>query len=202
MAGLHPCVAQYLDRLPAGLDSYPECIAKASLLRDVVQSRPIDPDGDYVPEGLRALLRTPPPVSSWIPEVAFVTSRMIVYGRDFGGTDIAGYAEWIHAVNTALLRHSLYRVLFAFTAPERLLIGTAKRWSAFHRGTQLVIMEHTPDSALVRIDFPPHLFSPEMLHGFTAGLRAAVTVAGGRDVETELAAIAQTRGEYWIRWKS
>lgn len=201
MSGVHPCVAAYLGRLPAGLDSYPECTAKASLLRDLVDSRPIDPDADCVPDGLRALLRTPPPVSSWIPEVAFVTCRMIVYGRDFGGTDLAGYEAWIHAVNTALLGHALYRVLFAFTSPERLLVGTAKRWSAFHRGTVLSVVEHTPDTALVRIDFPPELYSPEMLHGLAAGLRAAIEVAGARGASTKLASSSPVRGEYWIRWR-
>jgi hypothetical protein len=200
MVRIHPCVQAYLARLPDGLASYPECTAKASLLRDLVKSRPLDPEGDEVPDALRSLLRVPPPVSSWIPEVQYVTCRMIVYGRDFGGTDLAGFEQWIHAFNTALLRLPMYRVLFAFTSPERLMVGTAKRWSAFHRGTTLTITEHTPDTARTRIEFPPHLYGPEMVQVFAAGLRAAIEVAGGRGVATQLVASEPSFAEYWIRW--
>jgi uncharacterized protein (TIGR02265 family) len=201
MAAPTASVAAYLEGLPHGLASYPECTAKASLLRDMLATRPLDPDSDSLLEDLRPLIRDPPPVSTWIPEVAFVASAMTVYDEHFGGHDVAGFEQWIVDFNAALFRKPLYRVLFALISPERLVVGATTRWSAFHRGTSLALVERGQRSGLVRVGFPPDLYGTVMLHGFAAGLRAAVVVAGGRDVRTELESIEATSAEYWIRWK-
>jgi hypothetical protein len=201
MAAPTATVAAYLARLPDGLASYSECTAKASLLRDMVETRPLDPDAPTLLEDLRPWIRDPPPVSSWMPEVAFVASALTIYDVHFGGHDLAGFEQWIVAFNTALFRKPLYRVLFALMAPERLVVGATKRWSAFHRGTSLALLERGVCSSLVRVEFPPHLYDRVMLHGLTAGLRAAVLVAGGREATTTLETADATSAEYWIRWR-
>lgn len=201
MPGVHPVVRGYVERLPDGLASYPECTAKAALLRDILDSRPLDATADDIPEALRMTIASPPPVSSWIPEVHFVASSLAIYGRYFGGDDLQGFDEWICARNSALFRKPLYRVLIALMSPERLLVGASKRWGAFHRGTTLTLLQHTPTSALVRLEFPPHLFGDELMRGFAAGMRAAAIVAGGRDVVSGLEAPGPTSAEYWIRWE-
>jgi hypothetical protein len=201
MAGLHPCARDYLARLPDGLDSHPHCVAKAALLRDVLGSRALDPDGDHLPDPLRSLVATPPPVSSWIPEVHFVAISLAIYGRHFADHDLQAFEEWVCARNMALFSKPLYRVLIALMSPERLLVGASKRWTAFHRGTTLTLLEHTPEYALVRLDFPPHLFERVLMHGFAASMRAAAQVAGGRNVRSGLDTATPTRAEYWVRWQ-
>lgn len=190
----------YVDRLPAGLASYPDCVAKAALLRDILASRPLDASADDIPDDLRAVIANPPPVSSWLPEVQFVASSLAIYGRYFGGDDLRGFEEWICTRNMALFRKPLYRVLIALMSPERLLVGASKRWTAFHRGTTLTLLEHTPMYALVRLEFPPHLYGSELMHGFAAGMRAAAIVAGGRNVASGLDEPTATSAVYWLRW--
>jgi hypothetical protein len=200
MPGVHPCVRDYLERLPEGLASYPDCLAKVALVRDLLESRPLDASADDVPDGLRPMLAAPPPVSSWIPEVHFVAVGLAIYARHFGANDLAGYEDWICTSNMALFRKPLYRVLIALLSPERLLIGTSKRWSAFHLGTTLSVVEHTEGSARLRIEFPAYLYGTEILRGMSAGLRAAVIVAGGRNVATGVEDATPTSAEYWLRW--
>lgn len=201
MPGVHPSVQAYLDRLPEGLASYPECRAKASLLRDMLASRPLDPTADDLPQGLRALVAAPPPVSSWISEVEFCTASLAIYARHFGGTDMAAYQQWIFTFNTLLFRKPLYRVLFALVSPQRLLVGTEKRWGTFHRGTSLSVVDRGPTSARVRVEYPPHLYGIELLHAFAAALRSAVVVAGARRAFAEVEACGPTHGDLWIRWE-
>ena len=201
MAGLHPCAREYVARLPDGLASYPHCVAKAALLRDILGSRPLDPDGDHLPDALRSLVVNPPPVSSWIPEVHFVAISLAIYGRHFGGDDLSAFEEWVCTRNAALFSKPLYRVLIALMSPERLLVGASKRWTAFHRGTTLTLLQHTPELALVRLDFPPELFERVLMHGFAASMRAAAQVAGGRNVRSGLDTATATRAEYWVRWE-
>ncbi len=201
MPGLQPCTQDYLARLPEGLDSYPHCVAKAALLRDILGSRPLDPEGDDVPDALRSLVASPPPVSSWIPEVHFVAVSLAIYGRHFGGDDVQGFEDWVCARNSTLFRKPLYRVLIALMSPERLLVGASKRWTAFHRGTTLTLLQHTPEHALVRLEFPAHLFDRVLMHGFAASMRAAAEVAGGHDVASGLDTATPTFAEYWVRWR-
>lgn len=200
MPGVHPCVRDYLERLPDGLASYPACLTKVALMRDLLESRPLEADADDVPDGLRPMLANPPPVSSWIPGVHFVAAALAIYARYFGANDLTGYADWICTRNMALFRKPLYRVLIALLSPERLLIGTSKRWNAFHLGTTLSLAEHTQGSARLRIEFPAYLYGAEILHGMSAGLRAAVIVAGGRNVAIGVEEATPTSAEYWLRW--
>jgi hypothetical protein len=200
--GIYPNVRAYIDRLPDGLASYPECMAKVALVRDLIESRPLDPSADHVPDELRRMLATPPPLSSWIPEAHFVAMSLTIFARDFGATDFGAFEDWICTRNMALFRKPLYRVLIALMSPERLLVGTSKRWTAFHLGTTLSVIDHGPGSARLKIAFPPHLYGHEMLRGMSAGLRAAVNVAGGRNVAIGIDDETPTSAEYWLRWET
>jgi hypothetical protein len=200
MPGVHPCVRDYLETLPDGLASYPECLAKVAIMRDLLESRPLDASADDVPDALRAMVASPPPVSSWMSEVHFVATSLVMYARYFGASDLAGFEDWICARNVALFRKPLYRVLIALMSPERLLVGTSKRWSAFHLGTTLAVLDHAAGSARLKFGFPPQLYGHIMLCGMSAGLRAAVIAAGGRNVATGVDEATATSAEFWLRW--
>lgn len=200
MSGIFPSVRAYIERLPDGLASYPECLAKVALVRDIIESRPLDPDADHVPDEIRPMIASPPPLSSWVPEVHFVAAALTIFARDFGASDYDAYETWICTSNMALFRKPLYRVLIALLSPERLLVGTSKRWSAFHKGTSLTVVERTRGSARIDVAFPPHLYNHDMLRGMSAGLRAAVNVAGGRDVAIGIDDETPTSAQYWVRW--
>jgi hypothetical protein len=68
MASAFPTLDEYLAQLPNGLDSFPSCTIKASVMRDALAAKPV-PDDPSLPEPIRAydwtrastraLLRTP-----------------------------------------------------------------------------------------------------------------------------------------------
>ena len=48
-----PTLANYLSALPQGLDSYPQHLAKASLLRSILDDLPVRPFAAELPSALR-----------------------------------------------------------------------------------------------------------------------------------------------------
>ncbi len=199
---VHSCVADYLERLPAGLASYPDCRAKGAMLRDLLHSRPLDADAPELHDELRSFVRTPPAVSSWMPETAYVALTMTIYGKYFGGSDIARFTQWICDLNVTMFRTPLYRILFVLMSPERLLFGIAKRWNTFHLGSSLTVLERGANAVLLELEYPPHLFSEAMAHAFAGSATAAVQVAGGRNAASHLESVTPTHARYWMRWSA
>lgn len=195
-------VEAYLAGLPAGLASHPRCMAKGSLLRDALRLRPIAPPQGSLPEPILALIEQPPAVNAWVHEVAFNAAVLAIYDEAFGGRDLDGFEDWVCDFNRDLFRRPVYRVLFALVSPSRLVALSASRWSAFHRGTSLLILERSEESARLRVEFPRGLFVRPMLRAISGGVRAAVTVAGATEVVSELETIAETSAEYSLRWNS
>ena len=62
-----PRLGAYLAQLPAGLDSHPECTAKASVVRKVYEFARDNPLVG-LPEPLQRLLDEPLPSSTWVPQ--------------------------------------------------------------------------------------------------------------------------------------
>lgn len=196
----YPSAQAYLDRLPEGLASFPDCKAKASLLHGILASRSAAGlDRSLAPEILQ-LLTAPPPVSSWVPEVHFNAAALAMYDHHFGGDNLQSFDAWVYQVNNDVFRKPLYRVLFLFVSPQRLLLSSARRWDHFHRGSTLTLVESSADTARLRLEFPPHLFSPEVIFGFGAAWRAAAETAGGHDVHSDLEHATDTVAEYVVRW--
>jgi hypothetical protein len=125
---------------------------------------------------------------------------LAIYDHGFGGTDLDGYEDWACRLNVDLFARPLYRILFAFIAPQRLVGMTTNRWSAFHRGSTLCVLSHGPRRAVVRLEFPPDLFSPEILRTLTGGLRAAVLTAGASEARARVEAVGTTSAECSIDW--
>ena len=191
----------YLDALPDGLASFPECQAKASLLRDMLASKPIAPSADRLPSELCDLIRSPPPVSSWIPEVAFNAASMVMYDEHFESKDTARFEAWVFDFNRALFSKTLYRILFLLVSPRRLLTNVPSRWGAFHRGTSLTLIEGGEHRGRLRLEFPSGVFAEPMLHAFGAAWRAAVDTAGGHAVHSKLDDRTDTSAEFTVRWR-
>jgi len=67
-------VADYLEKLPAGLDSYPTAEAKSSVVAGMLASKGfrerLSP-GD-VPPQVESMIRNPPRVVAWIPETHII----------------------------------------------------------------------------------------------------------------------------------
>jgi hypothetical protein len=193
-------VAAYLAKLPGGADAFPECSVKASLVRTVLNERPIGSDVP-LPASVRTLVDHPPPVSVWVPEVHFNVVMLAILESQFGGRSDQGYLAWVYDQNARVLSTALYRMLFFVVSPERLIVGMQKRWAAFRRGTEPRLVTHGPRDVELRVQSPPHLYGPLNVEGMSHALRAAVECAGAKDARVDGLIASPTEVVFRFRWR-
>jgi hypothetical protein len=199
-----PSLDNYLAQLPDGLRSYPDALAKATVImpfREGPVGAALRECGE-LPAPLRNLLEQPLAVSEWIPEVRLVGLIQTAYDVHFahaGGAEaLQGY---IRTTNRAVFKGPLYSILFAVVSPERLLTGAAQRWSAFHRGSKLEVAQRSAGRAVLVLTHPPNLFSNHSLHGHGTSFALAAEMAGGRDVHMSFERTGTDLTRYTIAWR-
>lgn len=195
-----PTVTRYLDALPRGVDSYPDCTVKASVVRNAIEAHPLGPEVPLVP-ALRALVDHPPPVSVWIPEVHLNAVSLAILDVHFSGTMLEAYRDAIYEQNCRLFGTALYRALFFVLSPERLFNGLQKRWGSFRRGTEARLVQRSQGAAEVRVDVPAHLTPEPSAQAMAQALRAGLDCAGAKRTRVEGAVLTPTEVAYRARWE-
>lgn len=176
-----PRTTAWLAGLPLGLDSYPECQVKGSLLRRLVKSQSLQPHIQLLPPELVPWFDTPPLVSAWVPEVHLFA--MLHALRDLVFDEPALHA-FVSSGIARMISSPLYKIMFLVVTPTRLLYGIGRRWDQFHRGTTMTASD-LGDVIDVHVEHPPHLYS-STIRGLTAAtFLTAVTAAGGRGYRVE-----------------
>ncbi|MGH1346178.1 MAG: hypothetical protein ACRBN8_31725 [Nannocystales bacterium] len=195
-----PHLEAYIDRLPQGLDSYPEAQAKASLLRSVANFRPIPRQTrEALPQALSALLDAPPPVTHWVSQVH--THALLLVLRDSVCTDREDFVRFCHLRQRELFQTAMYRVMFALATPGMLFGAIALRWSSLHRGTELSLGARTDNAVRLDLNHGPDLWDPEVSLATAAGFRVVLDLSGamGATVEVERPSNEQTL--FHAHWK-
>lgn len=194
-----PRVAHYLENLPAGWLSHPECECKASVYREALATlgKPLDTEGldpllaDYV--------SNPVPTSAWIPEVINAGIYLAICDRAFG--DEEKFLDWVHRVAVATFEKPMYRALFYIASPERLARSGATRWAAFHRGTDYEV--HVAESgtgARSEWSFPRNLLPRLVLQGSARAVQAAYRAAGAPKAVVKLVEVTSTSARTESIW--
>lgn len=198
-----PSVAEYLDLLPMGCDSYPECVAKASFLRQALKDKPTTVARGSLPAPIAGLLLSPPPVTAWIPEAHFNAAMFALRDIHFPGAQgREGFRAWTHELAASLYRTQLYRVLFLVMSPLRLLHGVEARWGAFHRGgVDLRCTEASGRRASFRLTYPDFLYWDLSIVGISTSLSAAIEAAGGHDVVVVTQGFSDGATDLAISWR-
>ncbi len=195
-AGRYPSVAGYLGRIPGGLAANPECVAKASLFRSIVDDKPLK-DVRGLPGAIVELIEHPPPPTDWVPEVHFRALMRAVYDTHFASRP--DFYRWAYDAQRRLFEGPLYRILFAMVSPERVAATAQARWGKFHRGFTL-------DARIERGMLHVVLGHPSFLadafdhHATLEGVRAALELAGASKVQTTVDDVTSTYGVFTIRW--
>ncbi len=200
MQGALPSVDSYLARLPLGVDSHPECQVKASLVHNAMGSLRIGPEFK-LPQAVRKLLDTPPPVSVWVPEVHFNIAMLAILDAHFGPRNLSGYQEWIYEQNRKLFRTPLYRAVFLVMSPERLLHGLEKRWESFRRGSMLRQVRLAEREVELRLTSPEHLYVPLLVQGMREAVRAGIDSAGALRSQVTGEIVSPTEIVYRLTWE-
>jgi hypothetical protein len=191
-------VDRYLAGLPAGLDSFPECMAKGSVLRSTLIQQPIDQLASRLPLPLRALVLDPPVDSEWLPEARFVAIYLAVADvRGFGDADVLA---WARERNRALFRNPAYRILMAVSSPATLLRGATMRWSNWHRGSTLEVEGVVDIGVRALLRFPPGLFDPLMLQVFGEAFVAGLELARAKNPASKVELIEPGVARYLVSW--
>lgn len=193
----YPRLAAYLDQLPAGLDSYPECEAKVSIHRTVqaFADRPLI----GIPPVLQAHLDESAPAEKWIPQchtlaliVAIVEARRLPPVEE---------AQWIREAASLLFSTPMYRLLIWAISPRLMVKGADIRWSAFFRGSSL---HATLDESEAEVELraPPGLFDPSLALIFVDVLRSALSYSehDSSSVQLELAGFSPGCIRYAVSW--
>lgn len=198
---MFPTVARYLEGLPHGIDSYPDAVVKGAVLRATLADAGFRIEPGSLPESLERCAFDPPAIGTWVPETfhsALVGAIFDARFRDAGG--IAAFEGWAFDRNRRLFKSPLYRVLFFVVRPERIFIGIKNRWSAFHRGSVLEVVEERPNHRTVRLTHPPRLFSDHALHTFSAAFMAAAEAAGLRALRARRVSEQPTTTDFAVDW--
>ncbi|MEM9191758.1 MAG: hypothetical protein AAGF12_21480 [Myxococcota bacterium] len=193
-----PGLARYLDTLPAGLDSYPECETKGVILRGAIDGHPLDEVAAGLPEELRSALDQPPPGGVWIPAVLSDCAFHAVCDRYYP-TESA-MIEWTYSRTKSVATNRLYRGLFRVAGPAAFL-ALAERLhnQMFQRGTILKVKLER-QLAEFRLGHPPRLHSRLNHLSNVPLLHAVIELAGGQSVRVDMKETGDQGALYIARW--
>jgi len=167
-------LADYLSRLPQGLDAYPDCTIRGSNVRPYIEESPV-PREDWaaLPDPVRRMFETPPANSQWVPEVHF--NAFLMTTGDLLGLDDERYVDRSLQVARRLYKSFVMKLVMTFMSRRGLVEAAGSRWAMIHRGSQLSARA-SPDLDLVdlTLTFPPNLWGELSLRGYCNALKAAI----------------------------
>lgn len=194
-----PELVRYLAALPSGIDSYPDCRAKASLYRSVADASPIrEADRDALPKPLLRLLTHPVPISSWIPEVHSHALMLAIYDRCF--SSVEEFTEFTYQRQRNLFGGRVYSIALHIVTPKMLVKTAAIRFGMFHRGTDFVVSELEATGAMVNVTCPPGVYDDISRIALCEGLRAALDLCMGGGASVKVVETTRSRTTIRVRW--
>lgn len=196
-AAVSPRLAAFLASLPAGLDSYPTCVQKGSVVRAFLAGTPAV---HGLPEPLHQLASRQPLATAWVPEVH--ASALYLAFADAHFPRERDFLAFCARRNAELLRGPMYRTLLAICSPSMMLQSLRMAWPLFHRGTTLAFVEKGPGRARLRLAFPPYVLPELIARGIqTAFSFAAGKVLLGHSWTSELVDYQRDSASYEVFWK-
>lgn len=197
-ADRHPGLAAYLAGLPSGIDSHPQCLAKSSLLRAVIDEVGGPRRIQGIPAELARHIAEPEPPNAWIPEVIYVAAHFALQGESGIGDD--EMLALTFRANKKLTESRMYRALAMVASPELLLRGAQVGWKVLHRGVSLRV--HASERhAEITVRHPVGLWT-ELAHRSAAlGFSAVITAARGRDPSVEVTESRKDGARFALRWR-
>jgi hypothetical protein len=194
-----PRLERYLARLPQGLASHPECVARASVYRVFCESRSLRGFAwNEVPARIAELLRTPVDPSAWVSEA--LTQATILAVADHLRFDDAETVAWFRECNAKVLNHPLYVALMTVSSPSLLVRYGARRWNALHRGVGFGVELHD-GSAEATLTFPPFLYNDVILRGQGEGISTALTMSRAKNVRYQILRETPRSCSYRFDWE-
>jgi len=193
-----PALAEYLERLPAGLLSYPEATSKGILLRSSMASHYVHRTWKDLPPAIVSAVRSPPAVTGWVSTV--LTDAVFCLVADTFYPTPEAMLKWNYDRTLRMAKVPMYSAIAGVVGLERFLKGAARVHALFQRGTD-VSVEVRGAGADVFLRHVPHLHGT-LNHLSNEGVfRAALESAGGLDVTVKMLESTPTLARYEARWR-
>jgi len=195
-----PRAAEYVERLPNGLLSLTDCLAKRDIYATAATSFPQLVE-QPMPSQVRDLLRNH---DGWAAESVGTCLSMMI--RDFCFDDDAAFREYNKKEVRELYRRPTYRMLMLVMSPSLVVMGAAKRWDAFHKGSKLHSGKTSKNAlsgrfeAQLDLEAPEALYPPLTLDVYGDAFVLAIEAAGAKDVAFERGARDKGRIPFRLSW--
>jgi hypothetical protein len=194
----YPSVAAYLDGLPAGLDSHPECVAheahegaRQHLLERIGGARLGEPFNSLFGAQWN---------ETWMPDVHGLVAQMMLVDE----LGEPAYLQWIYADAHRVYDRPFLRHLMRLLSPSLIALGGASRWRAVHRGSTLTAtgMHKGPHRMRggVVLDYPQGLFPAAFCRALGETFRAAFDLAHAAGATVDLVEHGSERASFEIGW--
>lgn len=199
-AARFPRLAHYLDLLPEGIHSYPECQSKGVLFRSAIDGHDLGDALERLPTELRELIESPPPAGVWVSAVLCDAAFHAVCDR-FYPTEKA-IREWTEARTRTTSKSRMYQRVMGVAGPGVFLrLAEPVHNRMFQKGT-VVHIEVGDHRARLRLSHPPHLHITSKHATNVPMLRSLLEKVGGRDVEVEMRESEPTGALYLASWRA
>jgi hypothetical protein len=196
-----PRAALYLRSLPQELRSFPDCQVTVEAFDQVRAELAPHVPSDMLPEPLAAFIAGTQ-ADRWIPEVAGNTLLLLL--RDVVSKTDEAFLRWTYDDSRRIFHKPLYRALMAVMSPSLVALGAAKRWSAFHRGSDLMFAKITTEGgrcfARGKLVYPPRVFGGLVLARQCQAFLAGVDAAGAKESRADLAEDTPSSASFTVSW--
>jgi hypothetical protein len=185
-----PRAAAYIASLPHGLQSFPGCRVRDVTVEPYVRAFGALAHEPGLPAPMAELFAgiTSGPT---YPEVVFQAAHLAVRDRVF--SDDEPFYEWIFNANALLFDKPFLRNLMRLVSPTLIVLGAARRWAAFHDGSELYADRLVTGSERAEtsshLKYPAGLFSEVFLRGLEQAFMAALLASRAREPRVRLARV-------------
>jgi hypothetical protein len=196
-----PNAARYVESLPQGFESFPECEVNAEAVEPFLRFGHLA-DTPGMPRVAAALLSGTVSDKGWVSEVVFQTANLVV--RDLAFANDAAFFQFTYDSSREVFDKPVVRHLMRLVSPTLVVAGATKRWATFHRGSELKASPITESGGRVHtaavLRYPEGVFSRIFLKGLEQAFLAALSGARGKDARVELAGVRPGTAEYRISY--
>jgi hypothetical protein len=197
----YPVAAAYLASLPQGLESHVSCQVRADVHLDIPPLLASLPSDTTLPPSLRGFIdgsaRT-----EWIPETVANTLMLLV--RDAVHKSDEALLAWDYERNVKLFNRPLNRALVYVMSTSLLVMGCAKRWSNFHRGTSLyatpIASTAGKKSSRAVLSFPDGLYDRLLVDILCGAYRAALAAGKAKNAAVDVLEVERSKATFTVSW--
>ena len=193
-----PRLARYADTLPQGLASFPECKAKGSICKHLLEKHPIqDPAG--LPDEILGFTSRMIPSAGWVSECACMGLHLAI-GDAYSMSD-PEYDRWLYQHNAGLLEgRFMFKAIMSLASPGVLMQGAAIRFNGFHEGTRLEIGARAPNSIDFTLAYPAGIYTEPCLAAFRAAFQVSLDMTKAKAVRCALERAEPAKASFKVTW--